>query len=170
MKNLTKHLKKHSFFAVCIGFVALGAVWGLFIMPMQTENAAIKADLPNLKKELMAIREIAGQIRHMEDSLTDFTPAEKAAQKQTVLKQVETLAKDTKIFHKITRLSPTQVRKEGQDFKGLVVELDETNIAEVTPFLHALAHKSLLSLHSAEMRRLSDKEGQVMARLTVLEN
>lgn len=166
VKDFVEQSPMYIFFG---GTLVLLIVWLFVIQPGLTQTKDDMAKLPDMKKELIAIRELGDQIKILERTITADDKGAKKPQNETILKRMERVAQETKVFAKVSRVSPSTIRRDGRDLEALVVEFDALSLAALTPFLHSISHKSLLEVSSMDMRRNADEDGMMSVRLNIVQ-
>lgn len=148
-------------------FFIMIAVWVFLLAPTIQAGDKNIQEIIAQKKELQALRDLKNQITMLENKMLVDDKSTQSAPKETLLKQMETVAQETKVFSKISRVTPTTFRKNGQDSQALNVELEQISLYQLTPFMHALSHQSLLEIESINMRKSTKGDGIIEARLTL---
>lgn len=164
MNPIYKHQNIAPFFFVSTFLLMLGG-WIFVITPAIEKNDSNINTIIEQKKELQALRDLKNQMIALEKKMIAEDKNSTQTPQESILKQMETVAKENKVFSKISRVSPTTIRKDGKDIKALSIELENISLFQLTPFMHALSHQSLLEIESIDIRRSSKTEGQIEARL-----
>lgn len=158
----------HPVFKLGASLMCTLVIWGTFVPSSMHTLADEKDALNQHKKELRALREMSGQIYTLERKLvgldegTDNTRAE-----ESPLKQVERLAKESKVFGRISRITPLSQERTPGRTQGLSIEFESIDMQSLTPFLHALTYRSVLNIQDVTMSKQPTKgEGILSARIT----
>lgn len=167
VKNAQIFLKQHpkSLFLIHIALLLL--VWLFMISPVFNAALTSKEEKNVLHIEISMLEKLSREISSLSKTIT----LQPRKSNDSVLKQVEELAQNNGVFARIKRLTPTQKSIGGQKRKGLTLVLEKTSLKELTPFLYAISHKSVLDIHDISLRRGDDDtttEGQINVQLTLL--
>lgn len=168
-KKAKTQVLEYQNWVIIASLVAISLIWIGVISPLQNSIYSLNQAIPNVKKELFALRELAGQIDYLEKKFTGNEETTTQEPKISLLKEVETLAKETKIFFKIGRFTPTQIQQGERSFKAISLELEGISLPEVTPFLHKISHESLLDIQNMSFRRTDESSGVMAVRMTIID-
>lgn len=151
----------------CIGagLFSLLLVWAMAIIPLMDRKSSQQDVLITASEELSAIKGWVRQIKSLEDGISIEKQAEAT---ESLLQQVERIGKETKVFHKISRISPSKIRIDDRDYEGISLEYEKTSMAEIYPFLEAISYRSILNIHEVTLQKSADDEGIINARLTLV--
>lgn len=147
--------------------VLLISVWLGVILPTAEKNKQYQASLVSSLEELSAMQNWAEKIQSIQASLTEN---QKVEVKESLLQQVERIGKETKVFNKISRISPSKVRLNGRDYEGISLEFEKTSMAEISPFLNDISYKSILNIHEITIQRIANESGMISIRMVLVSN
>jgi type II secretory pathway component PulM len=168
-KNIKKYVTKawanYPQWFVLSGFAVLIAVWLGAIMPLAESKTSKQEALLAMGEELSAVKSWAKQIKELESNLS---VEQQVKSSESLLQQVERLGKETKVFHKISRISPSKIRVDGREYEGIALEYEKTSMAELAPFLDAISYRSILNIHEITLQKYAEEEGIISARLTLV--
>lgn len=173
MKEMQQKLQQHISNAwqnwpewvMAMSATVLVLLWVAVILPADKEAQSRQNTLNTAQEELASIKGWAEQIKQLENGLSS---EEQASSEESLLQQVERLGKETKVFNKISRISPSKVRTDGREYEGISLEYDQTSMAEIAPFLEAIAYRSILSVHELNIQKYGEADGIISVRLTLV--
>jgi type II secretory pathway component PulM len=168
-KNIKNQLnnvwKNYSQWCISGGFIVLALIWGGAIFPLMDNKSSKQESLITANEELNAIKGWVAQIKSLEN---DLSVEQQTEASESLLQQVERIGKETKVFHKISRISPSKVRVDSREYEGISLEYEKTSMAEIAPFLEAISYKSVLDIHEITLQKYAEEDGIVSARLTLI--
>ncbi|MEC9291231.1 MAG: hypothetical protein VX730_02405 [Pseudomonadota bacterium] len=162
---------RHPVFKLGASLTCTLVIWSALIPTGMETLEDGKEDLSQNKKELRALRELSGQIYALERKLVGLDEGSDTKRKEeSPLKQVERLAKEAKVFGRISRITPLSKETESGRTQGLTIEFEEIDMASLTPFLHAITYRSILDVKELSMNKQPSKgEGILSARVVAWE-
>ncbi len=171
IKNKDTTFTTHPVFKLGVSLACTLFIWSALVPSGMHNIEKGKEDLSQNKKELRALREISGQIYALERKLVGLDEGSDTKRKEeSPLKQVERLAKESKVFGRISRITPLSKETAAGRTAGLTVEFEEIDMAGLTPFLHALTYRSILDVKEVSMNKQASKgDGILSARVVAWE-
>jgi hypothetical protein len=135
---------------VALGYAVLLVVWVFGLLPALVEQSDRRQALETVELGVAEARTLAAQVAGKGPTVTENS-----------LQVVERISREQRLGGRMTRVTPLK------DSGGLEVEFEGVSLVMLTPFLHAVAFSSPLTIDGLELRQSPNADGLLAARLTL---